>query len=220
MAPSHPPPARTTPGQRTSARLPLALLIVFLAIWTGLAIAPSFRQDWLLENLLVFIALPTLAWGYPRLRFSNASYVALFVFLVLHEIGAHYTYAEVPVDAWSERVLGVPLKELLGFERNHYDRAIHFAYGLLVTPACLELIDARAAPRGFWRPLLTLCFVSSHSLFFELVEWAAAIVFGGELGVAYLGTQGDVWDAQKDMLMALLGSALSLALVGRRRRAP
>ena len=213
MAGPEPPSA-----SRASARLPTALLLAFVVLWTALAISPSYRQDWLLENVLVFVAVPLLVWSYPRLRFSKASYVGIFVFLVLHEVGADYTYAEVPVDAWSERWLGAAPGDLFGFERNHYDRLIHFAYGLLVTPACLELVDARAAQTRLWRPLLTLGFVASHSLLFELIEWAAAIVFGGELGEAYLGTQGDVWDAQKDMLMAVLGSVLSVALLHRRRR--
>lgn len=208
----------TSSASRASARLPTALLLAFVVLWTALAISPRYRQDWLLENVPVFVAVPLLVWSYPRLRFSNAGYVGIFVFLVLHEVGAHYTYAEVPVDAWSERWLGATPGDLFGFERNHYDRLIHFAYGLLVTPACLELVDARAAPTRLWRPLLTLGFVASHSLLFELIEWAAAIVFGGELGVAYLGTQGDVWDAQKDMLMAVLGSVLSVGLLHRRRR--
>lgn len=201
-----------------TATLPLALLIAYAGIWTALAIAPRNRQDWLLENVVVAIAVPVLVLGFRRLRFSNASYVALFVFLVLHAIGAHYTYSEVPYDRWAQQLSGVSIDALLGFQRNHYDRAVHFLYGLLVTPAAVELLAAVAVPRGPWRWLLPLTFVMSHSVAYELIEWAAAMVFGGDLGVAYLGTQGDAWDAQKDMLLATLGSAVAVATIAARRR--
>ena len=194
-----------------SDRYPAALLGLFVAIFIALAIAPWYRQDWLLENLLVFIAVPLLVVNYRRLRFSNFAYTCLFVFFVLHEIGAHYTYSEVPWREWLAALGGRD-----GFVpegRNHYDRFVHFAYGLLVLPAAWELIDARMSPRGLWRWLMPLLFMMSHSVIYELVEWAAAQVFGGELGVAYLGTQGDVWDAQKDMALAALGAAIGLAVV-------
>lgn len=193
--------------------VPGALLLAFVPIWIVAAISPYDRQDWLLENLLVLVALPVLVLGYRRLRFSDGSYVAIFVFLVLHEIGAHYTYSEVPYERWLRDVLDVPADTVAAAGRNHYDRALHFLYGLLITPAVVELVDARARPTPLWRAMLAVAFVTSHSVVYELVEWAAASVFGGELGVAYLGTQGDPWDAQKDMLLALLGSVLAIALV-------
>lgn len=201
-------------------RLPGLLLAAFLLAWLALAIAPRYRQDWLLENALVFVALPWLAWGYRRLRFSNRAYVLLFVFGLLHELGAHYTYAEVPYDAWTRAAFGSPLNAWFGLERNHFDRAVHFLYGLLLTPAVLELVDARVHPRGFWRGLVPAALVLATSAFFELVEWGAALLFGGDLGVAYLGTQGDVWDAHQDMLLAGLGSLLALALCLRRPPVP
>lgn len=183
-------------------RWPAILLGIFFAIWLLLAIEPLYRQDWLLENLLVFIAVPWLAWNYRRWRFSNAAYACLFVFFTLHIFGAHYTYSEVPYDRWFPALAG---------DRNHYDRLVHFAYGLLVAPACVELLDRRAPPQGHWRWLLPVLFICSHSVIYEMIEWAAASVFGGELGVAYLGTQGDQWDAQKDMFLAALGAAIGVS---------
>lgn len=187
----------------------MALLCVYAAAWLGLGVAPSYRQDWLLENLLVFIAVPLLAWSYRRLRLSNLAYTLLFVFFVLHATGAHYTYSEVPYDRWAEALTGHSLNEAFGLQRNHYDRLVHFAYGLLVTPAAIEVLDAYAPQRGLWRWLVPFSFMLSHSVAYELIEWAAAEVFGGELGQAYLGTQGDAWDAQKDMLLAVLGAAIA-----------
>jgi len=194
---------------RPSDRYPLILLLGFIAIFAALAIRPWYRQDWLLENLLVLVAVPALVLTYRRLRFSNFAYTCLFLFLVLHEIGAHYTYSEVPWREWLATLTG---NEVPAAGRNHYDRFVHFAYGLLLMPAVLELVDARMSPKGPWRWLMPLFFVMSHSVIYEMIEWLAAVLFGGDLGVAYLGTQGDIWDAHKDMLLATTGAALALTL--------
>ena len=194
-----------------SDRYPAGLLAAFVAIFAALAVAPWYREDWLLENLLVFVAVPLLVLNYRRLRFSNFAYTCLFVFFVLHEIGSHYTYSEVPWREWLAALAGDDAAAIGG--RNHYDRFVHFAYGLLIMPAAWELMQARMTPRGMWRWLMPLLFVMSHSVIYEMIEWLAAEQFGGELGVAYLGTQGDVWDAQKDMALATLGAALGLALI-------
>jgi len=90
---------------------------------------------------------------------------------------------------------------------------VHFSYGLLLMPAAAELLEARASPRGPWRYLLPVLFVMSHSVIYEMIEWVAALIFGGDLGAAYLGTQGDEWDAQKDMALATAGAALAMLLI-------
>lgn len=194
-------------------RLPLILLVVFVVVFIALGLAPLHRQDWLLENLLVAVAVPLLVWSYRRVRFSNFAYLAIFCFMVLHEIGSHYTYSEVPYDQWGRRLFGFSLDHALGFERNHFDRLIHFLYGLLITPAIVELFAARAPAQGIWRGIFPISFVMAHSVIYELIEWAAAVLLGGELGTAYLGTQGDPWDAQQDMLLATLGSLLALMVL-------
>jgi putative membrane protein len=191
-------------------RYPLALLVAFAAIWVALAIAPWYREDWLLENVIVFVAVPLFVATCRKLRFSNLAYSCLFAFLVLHEVGAHYTYSEVPWREWLSAVTG---DDATPAGRNHYDRFVHFCYGLLMLPVAWELFAARAAPRGPWRWLMPLLFVMSHSVIYELVEWLAAAVFGGDLGMAYLGTQGDVWDAQKDMALAAAGALVGTILM-------
>jgi putative membrane protein len=198
-----------------SGRYPAALLATFGVIFVALAIAPWYRDDWLLENMLVFVAVPLLVANYRRLRLSNFAYTCLFVFFVLHEIGAHYTYSEVPWREWLATVAG---RDGANEGRNHYDRFVHFAYGLLLMPAVWELFERRASPQGLWRWLMPLLFLMAHSVIYELVEWLAALRFGGELGVAYLGTQGDEWDAQKDMALATLGAMTGLAVVAIRLR--
>ena len=115
-------------------------------------------------------------------------------------------------------VTGDTLSDWLGLDRNHYDRLIHFAYGLLITLPAIELLEKVAPPRGVWRYLLPVLFILSHSAVYELVEYAAAMVFGGELGTAYLGTQGDEWDSQKDMVCALGGALLALLCISVSRR--
>lgn len=204
----------------TSQQLPPILLAVYAVLWVALAIAPYYRQDWALENLVVAVAATLLVWNYHRWRFSNAAYLCLFIFFTLHAIGAHYTYSEVPYDQWFNALLGFSVNEALGFSRNHYDRFVHFCYGLLIALPSMELLQKRAPPQGLWIWLLPILFVSSHSVIYEMVEWAAAAVFAGDLGAAYLGTQGDVWDAQKDMLLASFGAIVSVSCVLLLRGAP
>ena len=194
------------------SRYPLILLGLYLAWWSALAIAPHYREDWWLENVLVFGALPLLVWSHRRIGYSNYALTGLFVFFSLHAVGAHYTYSEVPWNAWLKALSGWDAMQSLGLQRNHFDRVVHFGYGLLIVPAVAELLDARGPLRGLWRHLVPITFIMSNSELYEIIEWQAAEVFGGDLGQAYLGTQGDIWDAQKDSLMAMVGAILGLAL--------
>jgi putative membrane protein len=151
--------------------------------------------------------------------FSRLSYTLIFSFLVLHEIGAHYTYALVPYDDVFCFLFGFSLNEVLGFQRNHFDRAIHFCYGLLLAYPVREVFIRIASVRGFWGYFLPLVITMSSSMMFELFEWGAAEYFGGDLGVAYLGTQGDIWDAQKDMALASLGALFAMLITAAINRA-
>jgi putative membrane protein len=199
--------------QQARSTLAHWLLAIYLCIWAWLAVSPWYRADWLLENIIVVIALLLFIRSARHWRFSDTSYLCLFAFLVLHAIGAHYTYSEVPYDLWARSLTGHSLNDALGWERNHFDRLVHFSYGLLLLPASVELFDRVAPPRGLWRSLLPVLFVMSNSVIYELVEWVAALWFGGDLGQAYLGTQGDVWDAQKDMALATGEASIGMALV-------
>jgi putative membrane protein len=188
----------------------LLLGVLFAILWTVLAIKPWYRGDWALENALVAVFVVFVALTYKRLVLSRVSYTLIFLFLCLHETGAHYTYAEVPYDDWFKAFGGVTLNSLLGWERNNFDRVVHFCYGLLLAYPVRELFLRVAAVRGFWGYFLPLDFTMSTSMMFELFEWLAAEVFGGDLGQAYLGTQGDVWDAHKDMALASLGALIAM----------
>lgn len=201
-------------------RYPLVLLAVYSVIWVALAIDPVYRDDWLLENVLVFVSVPLLVFTAKRLRFTDLTYTCLFLFFVLHSIGAHYTYALVPYDEWFRALTGGTLNDLLGFERNHFDRLVHFLYGLLITPAAVEIFAHYGRYPRSWAALFPTLFMWSHAGLYEVIEWGAALVFGGELGMAYLGTQGDIWDAQKDMALAFAGTAITIVVFACAGRLP
>lgn len=194
-------------------RFAAATFAAFVVVFIALGWAPKYRADWLLENVLVFALVPWLVITYKRLPLSKISYTALFLFLCLHEIGSHYTYAEVPYNLWSRWLIGQEWNALMGWERNHFDRVVHFLYGVLITYPMREIFLRVANANGFWGYLFPLLVVMSSSLTFELFEWAAAVVFGGDLGMAYLGTQGDIWDSHKDSLLATIGSLLASIVI-------
>lgn len=184
-------------------KLKLSLFIVYILIWLLLAIHPSYRNDWLLENILVFIALPIIIWSERRFGFSNASAWMLFFFFILHGIGAHYTYSEMPYFT--------PVTEFFGFERNHYDRLVHFLFGLLLFLPFYELFTSFQKSHKHML-IFTLLFLFSASGFYEVAEWLITQMTHPDLGTAFLGIQGDQWDAQKDMGCGYLGALIAALL--------
>jgi len=198
-------------GEKTRSWF-LVLGALFLLVWASLAIAPLDRKDWALENALVIFIVPVLVLSRKKLPLSRISYTAIFIFLCLHEVGAHYTYAKVPYDAWFSSLTGSTLNGFLGLERNHFDRLAHFSFGFLLAYPIREVFLRVADVRGVWGYYLPLDVTMATSMLFELFEWGAAELFGGDLGVAYLGTQGDVWDAHKDMALAMLGAIIAMLL--------
>lgn len=190
----------------------LSLAAVLAVFWLALAIDPWHRADWVIENVLFVLTVLALGLTYRAFPLSRISYTLIFIFLCLHTVGAHYTYAEVPYDAWFQALTGRTFNDLVGWERNNFDRVVHFAYGLLLAYPIREVFLRIADVRGFWGYFLPLDLTMSTSALYELMEWGAAEVFGGDLGAAYLGTQGDVWDAHKDMALASLGALVSMSI--------
>ena len=189
----------------------LFLLCILLGIeFAVLAIAPNDRKDWFLENVLVVLFVAAMFAGYRKLMLSRISYFLIFLFLSLHLLGAHYTYAQVPYDSWFESLTGHSLNSLLGWQRNNFDRVVHFCYGLLLAYPIREIFQRVIRLKGFWGYFFPLDVTMSTSMLYELIEWGAAAIFGGDLGQAYLGTQGDVWDAHKDMAFASLGALIAM----------
>jgi putative membrane protein len=187
-----------------SNRMLQVMMLWLIAIWVVTAINPLYPRDWLLENLLVIIWSAVLVFTYNRFQFSNFSYGLFVVFLSLHLAGAHYTYAETPFGFW--------LQDWFGFERNHYDRIVHICFGLLLAYPMREIMLRKSGLNTAWSYFITLNCILAFSAIYEVIEAITAVIVSPELGAAYLGTQGDEWDAQKDAGLAFLGSAIAMWL--------
>lgn len=188
--------------------MPALCLGTFLVVWIMLAIAPHDRTTWALENTPTLVGVPVAVVSFRRFRFSDRAYVRGTVLLVLHTIGSYYTYSAVPVGAWA--------RDAFSLERNHYDRVIHFAFGLLMLLPIRELGFRNARPLSLAVAFFSVAGVGFWSACYEVVEWLVAITVDPAAGKAYLGTQGDVWDAEKDMAAALFGAALAALIECRR----
>jgi len=182
------------------------LLVLFIILWLILGINVKYFEDWKLENYLTVPFVALIYFTHRWFKFSKISYTLIFIYTTLHIIGTHYTYAEVPFGFWIQHVLN------LG--RNHYDRLVHFAFGFLLAYPLRETLIRITNVKGFWGLYLPVDIVFAYSALYELIEWWIAVLFGGDLGIAYLGTQGDVWDAQKDMGFAVLGSIIAMLVTG------
>ncbi len=176
------------------------LYFIYIAVWTVMAINPKYRADWLLENLLVFIFFPFVVLMDKKHHYSFGSIFLLLIFASLHSWGSHYTYAEMEhFDA---------ITQYFGFERNHYDRVVHFLFGLLVFKFLFEMITVHIT--SYKTALFfTLTTIISISSVYEIAEWIAAVIVNPDLGIAFLGSQGDIWDSQKDSLVAMFGALLN-----------
>lgn len=186
------------------------MILVFTGVWAFSIIGTPDINNWLLENLLVILFLGFLVWGYTRYQFSDLSYLLICVYLCLHVYGSKYTYAENPLGFW--------LQDQFDWSRNHYDRIVHFSFGfLLAYPMRETFLRGLRYPRWVaW--CLPIEITMSISALYELVEWAVADVFFPEQGHAYLGTQGDIWDAQKDVFLAFSGAIIATTIVSAIKR--
>lgn len=190
-----------------SRREPLALLVLALAALAVSGIGPKDRLTWLLEVAPVLIGAPILVVTARRFPLTPLLYRLLFVHALILILGGHYTYAEVPLGEWA--------REAFGFARNHYDRVGHLAQGFVPAILAREILLRRSPLRqGGWLFSLTTSVCLAFSAFYELIEWATALL-SGEAATAFLGTQGDVWDTQWDMFLALCGALLAQALLAR-----
>lgn len=178
------------------------LYAIYIVVWTIMAINPKYPQDWLLENVLIFLFFPFVLWMDKKHTYTLLSIILLLIFASLHSLGSHYTYAEM------EHFNAVT--HFFGFERNHFDRFVHFLFGLLVFRILFEMIASSTVSTKS-ALTFTLTMIISISTFYELLEWLAAVILHPELGMAFLGTQGDVWDAHKDTALAMLGALINIA---------
>ena len=203
-------PRGTESWMRRSHGPVLAMALWLLVLWVITAIDPFSRRDWLLENLLVFVYCGLLLVTWHRFRFSTLSYLLFTLFLSLHLVGAHYTYAEVPFGYW--------LQHTFHLARNHYDRIVHFAFGLLIAYPLREWLLRVTAVRRGWSYFLTVVMVLAFSGFYEVMEGVVAMIVSPDLGAAWLGTQGDEWDSQQDMFLAFSGAIVAMAITALAQR--
>jgi putative membrane protein len=145
---------------------------------------------------------------------DRLSYSLVIAFLLLHVLGARYLYSYVPYDDWSQMLFGVRISDRFGFERNHYDRLVHFCFGLLFVYPLWRFFEVALGLRGVWPSVLAFCVILAASALYEIAEWATAMSFAPDWAEAYNGQQGDVWDAQRDMALATLGAGCGIAVVG------
>ncbi len=188
----------------THKKVFLILLALYGVLFLGLAFNPVDRTTWLVENLTVWIIVGILVGLYRKgIVFSALGYVLMFVLIYLHTIGGHYTFALVPFDWFSD---------FFGFERNHYDRIAHFSVGFYAYAIIELMVRNKVTTSRFILYTYPVLAIATIAMSYELIEWIYAAVANPEAGIAYLGSQGDIWDAQKDMLADTLGAIVAVVL--------
>lgn len=192
----------------------LALLAVALV---AAQIAQPYPEVAPLHHIPTLVLLAAAPWLLKRWPISNASLGCVVVFFLLHTLGGRYTYSNLPYEEWYRGLTCSDLAAITGWQRNHYDRLVHLAFGMLsVMPvADVARLGGLARRGALWA---ALAFVLSISCLYEIVEWLLGIVAAGEMADQYNGQQGDIWDAQKDMALAFLGALLSIGVLALRGR--
>lgn len=183
-------------------RFLFALSISFLALWFYMYFNCINTTDWFIENILVFIFAIYAIFSYRRFVFSDASYFFFFLFLLVHIFGAMYAYTQNPVGEYFQNKYSL--------WRNPYDRVVHFSFGFLLAYPLHDFLLNKLNVKGRWQYLLPIEITLSLASIFELIEWLVAEVTTKETGETYVATQGDVWDAHKDIALAVVGAAITM----------
>ncbi len=193
-------------------RFKQAVLFLLALCFIASCIAPPYPQFLLMQHAPTVLGALLLAYESNRFAMSRFSFTAIAVFMCLHSLGARYLYSFTPYDDWSERLLGVRINDLFGFQRNHYDRLVHFSYGLLLAVPIQEFEQRLFRVSRTLSSVLALECIVATSAAYEMIEWLVAIVFTPEWADQFLGQQGDIFDVQKDMTLAAAGAIVSLGL--------
>ena len=191
---------KTVPSKREL----LVLLALYAIFFTALAIRPLDRWDWALENFFPLGQLAAVIIAYRYYKFTRLSCYLIFFYLFVQTYGGHWTYAKAPPFNW--------LRDEFHLSRNHYDRLAHFMLGFLMAIPIREILLQYVQTSRRWMAFITASIVLAIGAFYEFIEWWAAILLWPDLGDAFLGTQGDIWDSHWDMFLALVGAILALAL--------
>ena len=181
---------------------PYVLASIFVFLFIALGISPLDRSVWIVEVIPVAIIFFIYIFTFKYFRFSDYAYSLMFVWMIWHTVGGHYTFANVPFNY---------VTELFEFERNHFDRVGHFVIGFYAF-ASAELVIRKKWANPILATIFSFFFILSVAASYEIIEWIYAVVDGGNTGIEFLGSQGDIWDAQKDMLSDGLGAIFSLIL--------
>lgn len=196
----------------SASRYQGALLIGLVLITFAMFIAPPYPDDLAIQHGPTLASAVALAWSVRRKLLSNFAFTAAIVFLCLHAVGGRYVYSFVPYDAWTKWLFGRSLSEAFDLHRNHYDRLVHFAFGLTIAWPLRELILRWARSTRAVACLFAFTGIVALAALYELGEWFAALTFAPDWADRYLGQQGDPWDAHHDMALAAAGAALSMTI--------
>ncbi|MCX7641182.1 MAG: DUF2238 domain-containing protein [Elusimicrobiales bacterium] len=183
--------------------IPLFLLLLYIIYFIIMGIKPYDRNIWIAENIPVAVIVLTLVLTYKKFTFSNTSYILMSIFIFLHTTGAHYTFERVPFSFFTE---------LFGFQRNNFDRVAHFTVGFFAYPISEYIIKKQLVKEKWFLTILSISFILAVAAIYEIAEWSYTLITSPQQAAAFLGSQGDVWDAQKDMLMDGIGAIFSVIL--------
>ncbi len=185
--------------------VPKILLTIYAIFWIAVAMEPLDRFTWFLENIVIFLSLPLFILSYHKFRLSNRSYILIFIFAILHTAATYYTYSNTP---WGDF-----LSAAMGWERNHYDRIVHFLYGVMMMPVAANILALHLPSKKFFRWLFLFSIIFTIGSVYEVAEFLVGVTTSPEEGLGFLGFQGDIWDTQKDMALQALGAIIGFFLV-------
>jgi putative membrane protein len=194
----------------------LSMFTVFFVFWLH---DPPYELHSVIHVVPTWIAIAVLLASTKYFRLSNTSFVFSVMFLTLHVIGTRYVYSFVPYDQWATQLLRLDAETGLEPGRNHYDRLVHFSFGLLIAPVAREIQCRLWQVKPAWSYFTAVEFVLASSMVFELAEWLGAVTLAPEFADSYLGQQGDAWDAHQDMALAAVGAVISVIVAATVQRA-
>jgi putative membrane protein len=202
-----------------SPKLQLALVFLTCGLFVLSLVDAPYPQEQFLQHIPTVAAIPLLFLVAARRWLSNGSFGCLVLFLWFHIVAARYLYSYVPYDAWSRVLLGGSPTEWFGWRRNHFDRLVHACFGVLAVPPCFEIACRHGQLRPGWSIVLAVGVVMTISAGYEIFEWLITLIMAPEQAEEYNGQQGDMWDPQKDMALALVGTIPSCLWLLWRQRA-
>jgi len=191
----------------------LALLLFLLILLCLFCINPVYPNEILLQHIPTILVLAFLVYATIKKNISDKAFLCLTLMLSIHIVGARWNYSDTPYDKWFQSIMGFSINDYFDFERNHYDRFVHFMYGLLMIIPVSEVYNKWIHLPERLSNHVAFLFVLATSMIYELIEWMLAVFMSPDFADAYNGQQGDMWDGQKDMALAMLGAVVMIVIV-------